>query len=145
MWLGYFAGSTISQEAAQFPAIIERQINELFAWARTQGFAIEEARLQNYLGNIGSGISTVTRALGGILGGAAGSSSFSTSGRARQIMNQDTPRKKHKRSCTGGFFIRKHADNRKAQTRSNERPLDRTALRNLVGTPGKFSGHTRNA
>ena len=71
VWLGYFAGSTISQEAAQFPAIIERQINELFAWARTQGFAIEEARLQNYLGNIGSGISTVTRALGGILGGAA--------------------------------------------------------------------------
>ncbi|MBX7483086.1 AI-2E family transporter [Qipengyuania qiaonensis] len=70
-WLGYFAGSTISQEAAQFPAIIERQVGELFAWARAQGFQIEQSQLQNYLGNIGSGISTVTRALGGILGGLA--------------------------------------------------------------------------
>ena len=70
VWLGYFAGSTISQEAAQFPAIVERQLNELFDWARDQGFQIEQAQLQNYLGNIGSGISTVTKALGGILGGA---------------------------------------------------------------------------
>lgn len=70
VWLGYFAGSTISQEAAQFPAIVERQLNELFDWARDQGFQIEQTQLQNYLGNIGSGISTVTKALGGILGGA---------------------------------------------------------------------------
>ena len=71
IWLGYFAGSTISQEAAQFPAIIEKQVGELFAWARGQGFQIEQPQLQNYIGNIGSGISTVTRALGGILGGVA--------------------------------------------------------------------------
>ena len=71
LWLGYFAGSTISQEAAQFPAIIERQVNELFNWARAQGFEIDQSQLQNYLGGIGSGISTVTRALGGILGGGA--------------------------------------------------------------------------
>ena len=32
-WLGYFAGSTISQEAAQFPEIIERQVGELISWA----------------------------------------------------------------------------------------------------------------
>ena len=31
LWLGYFAGATISQEAAQLPAIIERQLEELFA------------------------------------------------------------------------------------------------------------------
>ncbi|MBX7501811.1 AI-2E family transporter [Qipengyuania sp. YG27] len=71
LWLGYFAGSTISQEAAQFPAIVERQLGELFAWARAQGFQIDQSQLQNYLGNIGSGISTVTKALGGILGSAA--------------------------------------------------------------------------
>ncbi|MBO6527009.1 AI-2E family transporter [Erythrobacter sp.] len=71
LWLGYFAGSTISQEAAQLPAIVERQLGELVAWARTQGFQVDQSQLQNYLGNIGSGISTVTRALGGILGGVA--------------------------------------------------------------------------
>ncbi|MEX0342125.1 MAG: AI-2E family transporter [Erythrobacter sp.] len=71
LWLGYFAGSTISQEAAQFPAIIERQLAELFAWASAQGFQVDQSQLQNYLGSIGSGISTVTRALGGILGGVA--------------------------------------------------------------------------
>jgi predicted PurR-regulated permease PerM len=71
LWLAYFAGSTISQEAAQFPAIIERQITELIDWAGRQGFQVDQSQLQNYLGNIGSGISTVTKALGGILGGAA--------------------------------------------------------------------------
>ena len=70
-WLAYFAGSTVSQEAAQFPAIIERQLGELFSWARSQGFQIDQEHLQSYLGGIGSGISTVTRALGGILGGVA--------------------------------------------------------------------------
>lgn len=68
-WLGYFAGSTISQEAAQFPAIIEQQLNSLVAWARGQGFDISAERIQGYAGNISSGIGTVTRALGGILGG----------------------------------------------------------------------------
>ncbi|AXK42136.1 AI-2E family transporter [Erythrobacter aureus] len=71
LWLGYFAGATISQEAAQLPAIIERQLEELFAWVSSQGIQINQDYLQNYLGSIGSGISTVTRALGGILGGVA--------------------------------------------------------------------------
>lgn len=69
IWLGYFAGSTISQEAAQFPAIIEQQLNSLVAWARSQGFEISLERVQSYAGSISSGIGTVTRALGGILGG----------------------------------------------------------------------------
>jgi predicted PurR-regulated permease PerM len=68
-WLSWFAGSTISQEAAQFPAIIERQIGELITWARSQGFDISQQQIDSYAGNITSGIGTVTRALGGILGG----------------------------------------------------------------------------
>lgn len=68
-WLSYFAGSTISREAAAFPAIIERQLSELVAWARTQGFDISFDQIRNYAGNMSSGIGTVTRALGGILGG----------------------------------------------------------------------------
>ncbi|MBX7495588.1 AI-2E family transporter [Qipengyuania sp. 6B39] len=70
-WLGYFAGSTISEEAAQFPALIEGQLTQLAAWARAQGFNVDIGQLQNFAGNIGSGIGTVTRALGGILGGLA--------------------------------------------------------------------------
>lgn len=68
-WLGYFAGSTISQEAAQLPAIIEQQVNSLVAWARSQGFEISMERVQSYAGSLSSGIGTVTRALGGIVGG----------------------------------------------------------------------------
>lgn len=69
VWLGYFAGSTISQEAAQFPEIIEQQINSLVAWARAQGFEISMQQVQSYAGGMSSGLSTVTRAVGGILGG----------------------------------------------------------------------------
>ncbi len=69
IWLGYFAGSTISQEAAQFPAIIEQQINSLVAWARAQGFEVSMEQVQSYAGGMSSGISTITSALGGILGG----------------------------------------------------------------------------
>lgn len=69
VWLAYFAGSTISQEAAQFPAIIERQLNTLVGWARQQGFDISMERVQSYAGGMSSGLGTVTRAVGGILGG----------------------------------------------------------------------------
>ncbi|GMM94111.1 AI-2E family transporter [Qipengyuania sp. MTN3-11] len=69
VWLGYFAGSTISQEAAQFPAIIQSQLSELVAWASDQGFSVSQEQLQSYVGTFASGIGTVTRALGGILGG----------------------------------------------------------------------------
>ncbi|WP_454598872.1 AI-2E family transporter [Qipengyuania sp. SM2507] len=68
-WLGYFAGSTISREAALFPEIVERQVSEVIDWARAQGFQVSQSQLQNYAGSITSGIGTLTRALGGLLGG----------------------------------------------------------------------------
>ncbi|OBX18502.1 AI-2E family transporter [Erythrobacter sp. QSSC1-22B] len=69
VWLGYFTGSTISREAALFPEIVERQVNEVIDWARAQGFQVSQSQLQNYAGGITSGIGTLTRALGGLLGG----------------------------------------------------------------------------
>jgi putative permease len=69
VWLSYFAGSTISREAAQFPAIIQQQVTQLIAWARGQGFDISAQQVQNYAGNLSTGLGSVTRALGGILGG----------------------------------------------------------------------------
>jgi predicted PurR-regulated permease PerM len=69
VWLAIFAGSQISQEAAQFPAIINRQAAELFVWLRGQGFAIDPTDVQGMFTQVMSGVGTVTRALGGIFGG----------------------------------------------------------------------------
>ncbi len=69
VWLGYFAGSTISQEAAQFPAIIQQQLASLVKWAQSQGFDVNTAQFENLAGSMSSGLGTVTRAVGGILGG----------------------------------------------------------------------------
>lgn len=68
VWLAFFAGSTVSREAAQFPDIIRQQIASLVAWARGQGFEISMSQVQGYAGGMSSGLGTVTRALGGILG-----------------------------------------------------------------------------
>ena len=69
VWLAYFAGSQISQEAAQFPAIVEEQAARLFVWLRAQGFQITVDNIRNMGAQAMSGFGTVTRALGGLLGG----------------------------------------------------------------------------
>ncbi|MCL6250671.1 AI-2E family transporter [Altererythrobacter sp. KTW20L] len=68
-WLVMFAGSQISREAAQFPAIIEAQATQFAAWLDSQGFQIDISNVQGLIGQAMSGFGTVTRALGGILGG----------------------------------------------------------------------------
>lgn len=69
LWLGYFAGSTVATEAAAFPQIVGAQLDQLVAWARGKGIDVSMDQLRNYAGNLSSGFGTVTRALGGILGG----------------------------------------------------------------------------
>ena len=70
VWLGYFAGSTISSEAAQFPRSSKDRSTDLLAWAQGKGLRdrskpIGEPRRRS----ITSGIGTVTSALGGFFGG----------------------------------------------------------------------------
>lgn len=67
-WLTYFAGSTVSKEAAQFPAIIERQLTQLLGWLQSQGLNVSFEQVRASAGNLSGGFGTVTRALGGILG-----------------------------------------------------------------------------
>jgi len=67
-WLGFFAGSQISHEAAQLPTIIEAQASRLIAWLDSQGFAIDIQNVQNVIGQLASGVGTVTRAIGGLFG-----------------------------------------------------------------------------
>jgi len=69
VWLGYFAGATISREAALFPTLLEQQLGALLQWAQAQGLDVSTSQISDYAGNITSGIGTVTRALGGLLGG----------------------------------------------------------------------------
>lgn len=69
VWLGYFAGSQISQQAAQFPAIVNEQLARVFAYLQEQGFAIGPDDIERLAGNLASGVGTVTKAIGGIFGG----------------------------------------------------------------------------
>jgi putative permease len=71
VWLGYFAGSQISREAAQFPEIVGEQTRRFIAWLDQRGFSIDPGNLQSLLSQAGSGMGTVTRAIGGIFGGLA--------------------------------------------------------------------------
>ena len=70
-WLSYFAGSQISRQAAQFPALVGEQIGRLFDWLQSRGFEISQADVGNYAGSLVSGVGTVTRAIGGIFGSLA--------------------------------------------------------------------------
>ncbi|WP_199502753.1 AI-2E family transporter [Qipengyuania sp. YIM B01966] len=69
VWLASFAGSQISQQAAQFPTTIYQQAGRLIAWLREQGFAINQGDIEGYVAQAMDGIGTVTRAIGGIFGG----------------------------------------------------------------------------
>ncbi len=69
VWLSMFAGSQISQQAAEFPTIVEEQARALFSWMREQGFQISMDTVQSMATQAASGFGTVTRALGGLLGG----------------------------------------------------------------------------
>jgi len=68
VWLGYFAGSQISREAAQLPEIIEAQSTRVLAWLDAQGFAIDVGNVQSMAGQLVTGVGTVTRAIGGLFG-----------------------------------------------------------------------------
>ena len=71
LWLGLFAGSQISREAAQLPEIVGQQTGRLLAWLQIQGFAISPDNFRDVFGQLVSGVGTVTRAIGGIFGGVA--------------------------------------------------------------------------
>jgi predicted PurR-regulated permease PerM len=71
VWLGWFAGSQISHQAAQLPAVLNEQLIRFIAWLQTKGFAVEAGDVTRLVGTAVSGVGTVTRAIGGILGGVA--------------------------------------------------------------------------
>ncbi|MBO0749823.1 MAG: AI-2E family transporter, partial [Porphyrobacter sp.] len=71
VWLFWFAGSQISQQAAQLPALIGVQIGRFFGWLQSKGFAANQEDIGKLAGTVASGVGVVTRAIGGILGAGA--------------------------------------------------------------------------
>jgi predicted PurR-regulated permease PerM len=71
--VGFFvyAGTTIAAEASQLPRIVGEQADRLAAWAATKGFSVETANLQSLMGQLASGVGTLTKALTGVIGGVA--------------------------------------------------------------------------
>ncbi|MEL7689361.1 AI-2E family transporter [Citromicrobium bathyomarinum] len=68
VWLGYFAGSQIAEQAATLPAIVEKQLNQLIDLAQDNGVQVSLSDAQSMLNQVVSGVGTVTRAIGGIAG-----------------------------------------------------------------------------
>ena len=71
VWLFYFAGSQISQQAAQLPALVQTQVTRLVAWLQTKGFAIKQDDVTRVAGMLVGSVGTVTKAIGGVIGAGA--------------------------------------------------------------------------
>ncbi len=68
VWLGYFAGSQITQQAATLPAIVQTQLDRVIELAQQNGMDISLSDAQSMVDQVVSGVGTVTKALGGIAG-----------------------------------------------------------------------------
>ncbi|MBC2668461.1 AI-2E family transporter [Novosphingobium piscinae] len=70
VWTAWFAGTTLADQAAQLPATVETQAMRALGWleAHNMGVRAEDVRgvVQQALGGVGQ----LTRAVGGLLGGA---------------------------------------------------------------------------
>jgi predicted PurR-regulated permease PerM len=68
-WAAYFTGNQIAAQAAEMPALVERQVQRLLDWARGHGFDVDSSDLNGVMNQLATGVGPVTRALGGLLGG----------------------------------------------------------------------------
>jgi predicted PurR-regulated permease PerM len=71
VWVSWFAGSQISQQAAQLPALVFAQVSRFLAWLQSKGFAANQEDVAKLAGTVASGVGVVTKAIGGILGAGA--------------------------------------------------------------------------
>lgn len=69
VWTVLFAGSQITQQAAQLPATIESQFYKALTWLRGHGIQIDTGDIQGLARQAMGGIGQVTRAVGGFIGG----------------------------------------------------------------------------
>ena len=70
LWTAMFAGSQLTEQAAQLPAIIEAQALRGLSWLEAHGIKLGSADVKGFVEQALGGVSQLTRVVGGILGGA---------------------------------------------------------------------------
>lgn len=68
LWTARFAGSQITSQAAELPAIVETQWLRVLEWVEKQGIAVNVKNLQGMAQQVMGGIGQLTRAVGGLIG-----------------------------------------------------------------------------
>ncbi len=71
IWTVQFAGQQISQQAALLPALVDSQLERVNLWLQGLGINLRIEDLRGVAEQLFRGVGTVTRALGGLIGGIA--------------------------------------------------------------------------
>jgi len=69
LWLGKFAGSQITQQAAELPQTIESQFHRALGWLQSHGVEVRVRDVRSMAQEAMGGLSQVTAAVGGLIGG----------------------------------------------------------------------------
>lgn len=69
-WVGYFAGSQITTQAAALPLTIKAQAIRAAGWLQAHGLTFDMKDAQGLVEKALGGVGQLTRAVGGIIGGA---------------------------------------------------------------------------
>ena len=67
-WVAMFAGSQITQQAAELPATVSAQSMRVLAWLKGHGFSVDTSNVQGLLEKMMGGVAEVTKAVGGLIG-----------------------------------------------------------------------------
>jgi predicted PurR-regulated permease PerM len=70
VWIVWFAGSQIADQAAELPATVQSQAMRMLHWMKLHGLAVSNENLPSLAEKAFGGIGEVTRAVGGLIGGA---------------------------------------------------------------------------
>ncbi len=71
IWVVLFAGSQISEQAAQLPAILQAQALRGITWLKAHGYHVDPGNVQGLVERSLGGVAEVTKAVGGVIGGVA--------------------------------------------------------------------------
>lgn len=69
IWTVQFAGTQITEQAAQLPATLEGQFYKVLNWLSAQGIKVNTQNVEGLVQQAMGGIGQVTRAVGGLIGG----------------------------------------------------------------------------
>ncbi len=68
-WVVVFAGTSLAEQAAQFPELVQQQAARLMDWLNSQGIDVGAERVTGMAEKAVGGIGQLTSAVGGLIGG----------------------------------------------------------------------------